>query len=138
MTYSSWTFNEKSMYQWAMYQCDFSFKIRSKLVVHKLSKHEHMKYPCTICDFLANTQTLGIIQTYSRIDIVSPYILFTRTLKKRPLSRRYDQKRGGLVCAKPNQHIMANILCQGFLFELSFVCVETICPSWFFCIQTTL
>jgi hypothetical protein len=55
-----------------------------------------------------------------------------------PRSRRYWQKSGGLVCIAPNQNIMANTSCQGGPFELLFFCVETVCPSWFFCIQATL
>ena len=30
-----------------------------------------------------------------------------------PSSQRYEQKHEGLVCAKPNQHILANISGQG-------------------------
>ena len=34
------------------------------------------------------------------------------------------QKRDGLVCAKPNQHIMANISLQGGPFELLFFALK--------------
>ena len=39
---------------------------------------------------------------------------------KKDNSNRYEQKRDGLVCAKSNQHIMANISLQGGPFELSY------------------
>jgi hypothetical protein len=40
-------------------------------------------------------------------------------ISNRPPSRRYEQKHDGLVCAKPNYPIMANISLQVGPFELS-------------------
>jgi hypothetical protein len=39
-------------------------------------------------------------------------------------SQRYWQKCEGLICSKPNQHIMANTSCQGGSFELSFFALK--------------